>query len=190
MKKLFCLILLVGCASKVILLKEQELLPYKESAQVTRLDKVNKALFIAQVRDKREEKTFGHGYTGVRYDKTPVIFDVGINNLVQEHVVDALEIRNIMVKPGSDLKMTIDVHELRVDEIIEKFQPEKAKCKIKMTFHVESEKIKWSGNFWTSFTSAGDMSEGTERLAPTLGSCFNEIIEKLVNDNKFQELLE
>ena len=88
------------------------------------------------------------------------------------------------------MSFVIDINQDEfVEEVIEKYKPERAKCKVDLNFHITSPSAKWSGNFWTEFTSAGDLSDGTERLSPTLASCMNAVVEKLVSDQKFIDIL-
>jgi uncharacterized lipoprotein YajG len=190
MKFLLPLLLLSGCASRSIILKQNSLLPYKEMSQVTKLPFNSKSLALVKIHDNREIKTFGKGYTGVQYEETPVVVDSGFNQFFDDYIVNAFELRNIAVVNDGALELEVDVRELWVEEIVDKFQAEKAKCRANLTFHVKKQDEKWSGNFWTEFTSAGDLSSGSERLAPTLASCMNEIIEKLVVHKEFKNIIQ
>lgn len=188
--KYFILLSLVACSMAKVEINSNDLLPYKESSQVTKLSQQLKPVRIDMVEDKREDKSFGFAYTGVQYVKSPVEMGVPLDMLMKDLTTDAFEKRNLVIdnRPES-LGMEIEVNKFWVEEVIEEFQPEKARCKVDLAFHINGEKSKWSGQYWTEFTSAGDLSDGTTRLAPTLASCFNEVMEKLVNDNKFQEIL-
>jgi len=181
-------LLFTSCATKQLVLTTSELLPYKESAQVTKINFQTKSVNILKIVDKREETTYGFAYTGVQYQKTPLIFNENLNILLMDYFSTALDVRNISVAlDGRPLE--IEVEKLWVEEVIENFQPEKAKCVVRLNFHMNLPEEKWSGKYWAEYISEGDLVDGTERLAPTLASCLNEIVEKLVNDQKFINLL-
>jgi uncharacterized lipoprotein YajG len=187
--KYLCLLLLAGCASDSYMIKESELLPYKESAQITKLNQESKSLRIASIEDQRVQKSIGFAYTGVEYKKTPVYLQKGLINTLKSQLSNSFEMRNIEVVPNGELNLLVVVKELNISEFIEKHQPERAKCKVAFEFSIDQNKTKWSGSYITSFISAGDMSDGTERLAPTLASCINELVEKLMSDEKFTNIL-
>lgn len=186
----FFLILVSSCASRSIILKQNSLLPYKEMSQVTKLPYSSKAIALVKINDHRESEFFGKGLTGVQYAETPIVTDVSFQKFFEDYLIAALEMRNVIVTDQASLGLEVDVKELWVEEVINKFQPEKAKCRANLTFHLKDSSQKWSGNFWTEFTSAGDLSDGSERLAPTLASCMNEIIEKLVESKDLKSIIQ
>ncbi len=183
--KVLLFLLIVSCSTPQYTLKQNELLPYKESSQVTKVKKANKALNFVGVFDRRDRQHIGKAYTGVQYQETPINLDKSLKPFLKSYLTDAFEMRNIRFNAASDLELKVEVEKFWVEEVIEKFQPEKAKCIVQMNFHINGKKQKWSGQFWTEFTSAGDLRDGTERLPPTLASCMNDIVEKVVNDKKF-----
>jgi hypothetical protein len=189
MKAVILLILLTSCATKTILIGQSQLLPYKEANQLTKLENISKAVDLKIVETKNLSKNLGVGYTGVTYDKTPIQFEGDPQRALSAFFTSALEMRNISLNAASGVKMEIHINELTVNEVIQKFQGEKAGCKVNATFYVEDANTKWSGKFWTEFLSASDLREGTERIAPTLASCLNEVVEKLVKDEKFLNII-
>ena len=188
MKYLF-LLLLAGCAAQSYVIKNKELLPYKESSQITKLNQESKTLTVASVEDHRGMKDNGFAYTGVEYKKTPVFMEAGMENMLKTQLSSALEVRNISVVPTGELNLVVTVKELNISELIEQHKPERAQCKLTVDFAINEGQSRWNGSFATSFISAGDLSDGTERLAPTLASCINELVEKLVRDDKFIKML-
>ncbi len=189
MKFLVIIFLLLSCASKNIILNESSLLPYQNMSQVTKVNMISQSFALKGINDNRTEKTYGFGYTGVQYDKTPIKMGKNFVPFFEDYITDAFASRNLVISSEGTLSLEVDVREMKVEEIIEKFQPERAKCKANLTFHVQTVNKKWSGNFWTEYLSSGDLSDGSERLAPTLASCMNEIIEKLVNNKEFLEII-
>lgn len=189
MKYLVLMSLLLSCASSTYTIKKNELVPYKESSHVSKVLGKTKTIRIIELVDKREVLQLGEAFTGVEYQKTPVSLDEDFNLFLKKYFKESLEIRDIVETDMADLELQIVVHEVWVKEVIERFQAERAMCRVSMSFHLKGPREKWSGNFWTEFTSAGDLSDGSERLAPTLASCLNDIVEKLVRDEKFKNLL-
>lgn len=189
MLKYLSLLVFVGCAAESYYLKQTELLPYKESSQITKLNQVSKTLKITGIIDQRTDKTIGFAYTGVEYKKTPLYFQEGLEPVLVNQVASALQMRNVEVSDNSGIELSVILKELKVEELIEKMKPERATCKLAMDFSLKDGETAWTGSYWASFTSAGDLSDGTERLAPTLASCLNEVIEKLVNDEKFTNII-
>lgn len=188
--KLFVLLLLVGCATESLVLKSKDLLPYKESAQLTKLDMGKlKPITISKIVDKRKTNSYGSAYTGVQYQKTPLYMDLSLDKFLKTYLIDAFSIRNLIIENEAEVALEIEVNEMWVEEVIEDFQPEKARCKMNMAFHINLSDKKWSGEYWSEFTSSGDLSDGTERLAPTMASCLNETVEKLVKDPKFLDMI-
>jgi len=187
--KYLILLVLAGCAAESYVIKESELLPYKESSQITKLNQQSKTVTIASIEDQRSDKSFGFAYTGVEYKKTPVYLQAGLENVLKSQLSSSLQMRNIEVVPSGEVNLVVTIKELKVNEVIEKMKPERAACKLGLDFSISDKQSNWNGSYVTSFTSAGDMSDGTERLAPTLASCLNELVEKLMSDEKFTEIL-
>lgn len=187
--KLLILLILVSCSTSTHIIKQNELLPYKESSQVTKVVEDLSPLKINQILDRRDKIELGFAFTGVKYQKTPINLNIPLKDYLKGYFVNGLEMRNISVVDQSLMLMDIEINEVWVQEVIEKFKPERAKCQVDMTFHINAPNSKWSGNFRTEFTSAGDLSDGTERVAPTLASCLNALLEKLVTDDKLITLL-
>lgn len=189
LKFLIMAVFLSSCAMESYLLKQEELQPYKDMAQVSRVDNATKSINLRSITDSRELPGIGMALTGVKYKKTPIVLTTTFNQFMTDFIETELGKRNIVLSESSNLYMDVHINELWVEEIIEKHEPEKAKCKANISFDIEAPEKKWSGKFWTEYTSAGDLTDGTERLAPTFASCLNEIVEKLVNHKEFLELI-
>lgn len=187
--KYLLFLIFIGCAADSYYLKETELLPYKESSQITKLNQTSEALRINTIIDQRTSKDLGFAYTGVEYKKTPLYFQGGVERVLINQISSALQMRNVEVSDDSGNELNIILKELQVNELIEKMKPERAICKLALDFSLKVNQKEWTGSYWAKFTSAGDLSDGTERLAPTLASCINEVIEKLVSDDKFVQLI-
>ncbi len=180
---------LLSCASGQLVLDNSQLRPYKDMSQVTTMSNTKVLINLVAVNDKRVNESIGTGYSGVQYTPTPVFLQEKVSLYLQSYFKDAFAIRNIQVSSESSKELEIDIDELLVEERIEKHNPEKAFCRGKITYHLSVGTEKWSGTFWTEYLSAGDLSDGTERLAPTFASCMNELVEKLVTNEEFKNLI-
>ena len=192
MNKIFLLsfvMMMISCASSRLVLENAQLRPYKDMSQVSKLNGNTLQLNLVAVEDKRVNESVGTGFSGVQYNPTPVFLEERVSLYLQNYFIDAFASRNIEITNTASMILQIDIDELLVEEKIEKHQPEKAFCRGKITYHVTSGPQKWSGTFWTEYLSAGDLSDGTERLAPTLASCLNELVEKLVTNKEFKEIV-
>lgn len=189
MNKVVMMLLLIGCASSSITVKQNELLPYKDSAKVTKLNAGEVSLTIEAVRDLRASKDLGFAYTGVKYSKTPIQLEKPLELLLQEYFNNQLELRNIEVLSDSPTKLTISIVNFQVYELIEQFKPERAKCELQLEFAMVQNAKSWNGSYATEYISAGDATDGTERLAPAMASCLNNLVEKMVNDPQFTAFL-
>ena len=84
---------------------------------------------------------------------------------------------------------SISIINFQVYELIEQFKPERAKCELQLEFAMVQNAKSWNGSYATEYVSAGDITDGTERLAPAMASCLNNLIEKMVNDAEFRAFL-
>lgn len=188
-KFLLMLLILSSCAMSNIVLKKTELKPYKASSKISFIS-VSRDINLVEIVDKRINKSdIGYGLTGSTYSKTPVYLANGAVPFMTNYFTEAFEKRNIIINPNSKNRLSIEILKLEVSEVIEKFQPEKAKCYVKFNFNIKKASGQWSSEKWVKFLSGGDMSDGTERLGPTFASCMNDLIEKLVNDVEFKKAL-
>jgi uncharacterized lipoprotein YajG len=186
--KFFILFLMFSCAQQQLVLQSQEVTPFTEFSKKSRTGEGLKTIAVNSVRDNREvqnEKIVGNALTGVKYSNTPIELNISAHQYLKEYMIGALIDRGFSVDDSDGVKLDVVINDLWVEELIEKYLPEKAKCKANITVYLKEGKRSWNGNYWTEIISPGDLSDGTEKLAPTLGSCLNEIVEKLANDKSF-----
>lgn len=189
MKFLLLATLLTSCASNSVLLKNKDLIPYGESQKITRLKGQFNSIALGSVTDGTNSKEIGTAFSGASY--TPVkVYLHGESKVgyIKNYISDALSNRNILIFNQEDshqLSLDIVINKFWVEEVIEKFKPERAKCVVDLSFSIVGENKSWKGTVWGNFLSPGDLSDGTTRLGPTLASCMNEVVEKLVHDKKF-----
>ena len=184
--KLLVLLMFVSCAQHQIKLKNEEMVPFTDFSKISRVGSGLKTIAINSVTDNRENKDqIGMALTGVKYSQTPIVIDRATNEYLKEYLILSLTDRGFSVNDMDGINLDVVINELWVEELIEKYQPEKAKCKANLTFYLKEDKTSWSGNYWTEIVSPGDLSDGTEKIAPTFAYCLNEVVEKLVNDPAF-----
>ncbi len=184
--KLLVLLWFVSCAQHQITLKSEEVVPFNEFSKVSRVGSGLKTISISSTTDNREKKDqVGMALTGVKYKETPIVINSVVSDYVKEYLILSLTDRGFAINNIDGIGLDVVINELWVEEVIEKYQPEKAKCKANFTFYLKEGNVAWNGNYWTEIVSPGDLSDGTEKIAPTFASCLNEVVEKLVKDSAF-----
>jgi len=189
MKYLLLLAVVSSCAQPKLYLNEKEAVPLKEYSKKTKI-RSSKSINIKLITDARKDKKYiGMAKTGVSYSPTPLELTKPFEIYLKSYLSNAFMERGAMVDALGEIELEFVVNEFWVDEIIEKYQPEKAKCRTNITVYTSVGSTNWSGNFWTEIISPGDLADATERLTPTLASCMNEIVEKLVKDETFRAII-
>lgn len=184
-------IVLSSCAQQRVTLKDQRLAPYEGFRDVTYLPFATLPVKLEAVSDNRKvQSAVGEARTGAQFKKTPVNFEDSFLEVFKDYLRNELKKRNVlMVMEDHQVVMSVSVKELWVEEVLEKYQPEKARCHIKIEVFASKDKNEYSGTFWTEMVSPGDLGDATEKLGPTLASCMNLAVEKIVNDKKFVEFV-
>ncbi len=113
-----------------------------------------------------------------------------MEKFLRDYLELALETRGFLIVQN-DAKAILDitVKELWVEEVIEKYQPEKAKCNISLELKGSKGEETYTGKFWTEIVSPGDMGDATDKLDPTLASCLNIVSEKIAKDQDLLKFL-
>jgi len=182
--------LFVGCATQNLQVKNADLKAFDDFGKITRIQHPTKTIYLNSITDNREYKlAVGTAFTGMSYEKTPVILSAPLTTFLDDYFKKEFANRKLVILPNGETQLTIVINKLWVNEIIEKFKPERAVCKANFTFYMQSPGQQWEGNMWTEITSPGDMGDGTEKIAPTLASCLNSIMEKLVKEPKFLKFI-
>ncbi len=188
---LFAITLLtISCAQQKVVLKEQNLIPYEDFSKVTILNEATMPIKLSALVDQRNVAEVGQARTGAQFKKTPVEFKYNFSEYFKDYLRNSLSRRNVlMVMTDEKAVMSIVVKEFWTKEVLERFKPERASCKIAIDVKVVKEDDSYSGSFWTEVKSPGDMGDATEKLAPTIASCMNIIVEKIVNDKNLLEFI-
>lgn len=189
---LFCGIALLSasCAQQKVMVKT-DAQPFKDLNQLSSLPQSSAPLKITAVKDLRNKGfAVGEALTGARFKSTPVFTEEKPEEFIQSYFIKGLKERGaLIVAQDQAIDLQVEVNELWVEEVIEKFQPERARCKASFEFIGKSSAEEFRSKVWTEVTSPGDMGSATEKLGPTLASCMNSVIEKLVKDKKFREFI-
>ena len=185
------LFLMVSCAQQKVVLQDVNLIPFEDFSKVTTLDQATLPVKLFELIDQRETMGVGEARTGAQFKETPVEFRYGFSEYFKDYIKNSLKRRNVlMVMSDEKALMSITVKEFWTKELLERFQPERATCKISIDVKVQKNGDEYNGSFWTEVKSPGDMGDATEKLAPTIASCMNIIVEKIVNDQKLLKFIE
>tara|TARA_Y100000590_G_C15311752_1_gene860417 strand:- start:100 stop:696 length:597 start_codon:yes stop_codon:yes gene_type:complete len=185
------LFLMVSCAQQKVVLQDVNLIPFEDFSKVTTLDQATLPVKLFELIDQREKMGVGEARTGAQFKETPVEFRYGFSEYFKDYIKNSLKRRNVlMVMSDEKALMSITVKEFWTKELLERFQPERATCKISIDVKVQKNGDEYNGSFWTEVKSPGDMGDATEKLAPTIASCMNIIVEKIVNDQKLLKFIE
>lgn len=179
-------LLLSSCAQQRIVLSEK-MKPFEGLDQTSAIPHATLPIKIMTVSDSRANAfALGEARTGARFKKTPVVSENGPENFVRSYLEKGLREREVLiVEQDQKVELNVSIHELWVEEVLEKFEPEKAKCRVSLEIHGVKNKEDYTGKFWTEVMSPGDLGDATEKLQPTLASCMNAVVEKIVKDKKF-----
>ncbi len=185
------LFLMVSCAQQKVVLQDVNLIPFEDFSKVTTLDQATLPVKLFELIDQREKMGVGEARTGAQFKETPVEFRYGFSEYFKDYIKNSLKRRNVlMVMSDEKALMSITVKYCWTKELLERFQPERATCKISIDVKVQKNGDEYNGSFWTEVKSPGDMGDATEKLAPTIASCMNIIVEKIVNDQKLLKFIE
>jgi len=181
--------LLYSCAHTNLSLDQNDFKPFKEYQSKTEFPAGSDVLDV-KVIDSRESKQFlGMGKTGASYSDTPLTTPQGASTFISNYFTENLKARGLSLAGDSSVELEIIINKLWVDELIEKYKGERAQCNIDFQVYGKKELETFKGSYWAKITSGGDLSDGTDLLSPTLASCLNEAIEKIVNDQKLVEFI-
>ena len=183
-----------SCALQMWKVKTEELTPYPEFTRFTVMKEVARPIVIESIEDARTEKDkLGIVKTGVQYKDTPVYLEGDLAEYLKLNWTDELKRRGISLPPeDADYALKIVLEKLWVKEKIGDDGIEQAECEVGYSFELNALKEKlpsWAGTVSGRFISPGDKSDATTKVAPTLATCFSIVVEKLMNDPKFQKTL-
>lgn len=188
MKALILSLFLVSCSAKYHVVKKAEVLDYsKLNVSKTKLAQISSPISIVNITKKSE--TIGFAYTGVQYQKTPIVLDINQEAFFRDFITFSFEERGILVRTISENRLSIEIEKLNLFEVIEKLNPERAKCELKLNFKLEKPNKTWTSSIESEYLSKGDMRDGTNWLVPAFANCLNEAIEKVLDDPEFINII-
>lgn len=187
-------LLLTSCALQMWKVKTEDLVPYPEFTRFTVWKESSRPIVIRKIEDARAEKDkLGMVKTGVQYKDTPVYLDGDLTTFLETSWNDELKRRGFYLQQeGAEYELKIVLEKLWIKEKMVEKSIEQAECEVSYSFELNALKEKmpsWAGTVSGRFTSPGDNNDATRKVAPTLGTCFAIVVEKLVNDPKFQKTL-
>src|SRR5690606_16448648 len=122
--------------------------------------------------------------TGVSYKETPVYMDNDITIYLKDFWPTELKKRGInVVETMPEYELKIILEKIWVTEKFSEKSVEQAECEVRYSFEMNSTDIKrpsWAGQITAKFTSPGDTTDATRKMAPTLATCFSTVVEKLL----------
>lgn len=191
LKIILIAVTLISCAKvNLVKIQKEELNAYSEFNRITFASSETASFEIVDVIDARIDKDhIGEALVGIYFEKTPVALYKDTSSFIKDYFYSSLSARNFTLVEGSENQVTIIINKLWVDELIEKFKPERAKCVVDLSFNMKNAKGESSIKLWNTVISKGDLGDATEKLAPTLASCLNEAVEKLVKNNTLYQFL-
>lgn len=181
----------LGCAELSVNLKDSEIRPFKEFSKI---EGASEALGpikfeVIDARGEARMNQIGFAYTGVQYQKTPVLLKKDVAAYTKDELATAFTRRNVLVSDEAEIAFEMIITKLSVNEYIEKHMPERAVCEIELQVKSQYLAKTFNARYWTEITSPGDLGDGTEKIAPTFASCLNVIANKIATDPKFQAYL-
>jgi uncharacterized lipoprotein YajG len=181
---------LVSCAQNKFLLNKSTFVPYKEFDKKSMFTP-NTEVMSVNVIDGRENKEFlGMAKTGARYLDTPLVAsDETPQQFLESYYLKNLRERGLLITDAAEAQIEIVINELWTDELQEKFKGERAKCHIDLTVFGKKGSETFKGSYWSKIKSAANLGDGSDHLAPTLASCLNTSVEKIVKNGKFETFL-
>jgi hypothetical protein len=185
---LIVIVLAVGCSSQSVVLE-----PSVQSYEKINL-KNNENLSpinLVRVINNTGEETLGEARTGAQYRKTPVLASESPEKLAELLLTKAFQDQRIIFDESSPYHMKVTINKLWLSEVLER--NEAAKCELELYFEMSHESKttsslatkNWNNTTKVTYQSQGDLQDATEKLAPTLTTCINIAVEKVVGSDDF-----
>lgn len=183
--------LFTSCAQMNLKLADSEIKAYKEFSKAKKSAQTLGpiSLSVSDVRGDVPPSQIGIGFTGVKYQKTPILLNEDLASYLTKKLTTEFTKRNVLVDEQANYKIEVLITKLSVDEFIEKHLPERARCEIEFQLKSSYLTKTFNARYWAEVISPGDLGDGTEKIAPTFASCINVITDKIVEDKKFNAYL-
>lgn len=189
---LFICLVAVSCAYTSMELVPDKMQPLDDFSTITMVSGNSLIFAVDAVEDLREvQDKVGLGKTGASNLPTPITVQNGAAVYVQLKLRQGLKKRGISLQEESENKLKTKIHELWVGEMKDGKVGEKSYCKVRLELelHIPGEvNPKWHGDLSVQASSNGTLLDATSLNGRMLESCMNEAIEKLIREEKFQQL--
>ncbi len=192
--KLLPLGLLWGCAYVGVELVPQKMQPLPDFAEVTMVSGNHTPFAVTDFEDVRPiQDRVGEAKTGLSNTTTPIVLQGSTSDYVRERIETGLRKRGVAIRADSSLQLRGRIVELWVNEIVDSKNTgtERSQCHVKLNleFFGQTQKLPlWSGEIVVTAASKATFLDTTDLNGPMLESCMNEVLEKLVREEKFHSV--
>lgn len=182
--------LMISCAKDQVTISPSNAHAYKEFSKVTSIGRPVSA-HLVRVLDQREKSDeIGEARTGGSYAKTPVRLHEDLPTFLKKHLEKELSARGFSFESESQYKISVMIKDFWLKEILEKYQPEKAHCRVELDIELVAGANRFHTNVWSEVTSPGDLGDATDKLGDTMASCLNSVIEQFAQDKKLRRFID
>lgn len=190
MKLLLFLFVLSSCATqKEIKLNSTDLKIDKNTEQMNSFSSNTlRVKFFPIETNLNQGNIWGEGTSKIQYSKIPVVYDTEPAIYLREFLINEFLKKGIKIvskDEESDIHLILVLDKFWVKEVIEKFQPEVAKCEIAVNIIMKKEKADYQASEYVMITSAGDLGSATDKLVPTIKACMEKLANDILRKEKF-----
>lgn len=185
-------VLFTSCATKVVIIKTEGLVPLKDFAKVTYVSGNDFDFKMGTFSDERQIKdSIGIAHTGARDEKTPIQSDIPLTDYVSSRLNSLMEKRGFIIKDESQYTLSGEIKEFWISETAGAIFDERSHCNVKLAIALKTEKkgaVNWLGEFSVKATSKSTIGDTTTLDGNMMESCMNLIVEKIIRDPRLQNL--
>lgn len=194
--KIMALSLLVSCASySSLTLAPSKMLPLEDFDTVTMGEMHRVPFKLGEFNDKRADpNVVGMAKTGLSNITTPVHIDGGSVVYLKERLESGLRKRGLLISGASEATLSGSILDMWVDEVVDTKHTgtERSQCRMKVALEFspkdDAQSGRWSGVVEVVAASKSTFLDTTDVNGPMLESCMNELLEKLMREEKFQKV--
>ncbi|MCK5884309.1 MAG: hypothetical protein KAG61_11515 [Bacteriovoracaceae bacterium] len=189
------LFLLFGCASKQYLVNEDTSFN-GPNQKISYVRGSGSSIYIDRFQDFRPDKdVLGRVATGISNEVTPVNIDSGkLPRFASNYFTKAFIKRGISVGTKDDANFILKaaVKKFWVNETSPAFGAEAIECSAEVDYFIyrrAGHGLVWQGRMNLSYRHPSALFDTTRKTSEAIGSCMNELVERLIALDKFQSLL-
>lgn len=187
----FCFILL-GCASKKVTINlDKDIRTHAYLTNTSSFKPRTIHLEIKNFKDLRKKgNQIGEMKSGMSNKLTPIELDRDLGRYLQDDFEKGFIKRGLIFSGKKSLILRGEIERFWVEEVSKNYGVEHSQCQIQLSFELiekKSQFVKWQGSYNSKLLAKGTIGDTSSNNAPTLKSCVNEVVEKLVRDPKFQK---